>query len=178
MSTRTLGDCYQGISEHIEAINSGKEGKHDDLCAQFQIIPPTIGNHVHGVGKFIAIVPPPPPKPSIHFIFEVQYASVEFLMNGELFHRDNALSWRKCLTEEDRDFMIKSAKASAEKYKIGSDGPMEIRVKVTTLHRRHTVGCETQMRTHRAGFKEEILLSNEGMPEPVEEIIWSSKTNQ
>ena len=137
---------------------------------------PEVGEYVRMFGTLVEVqdvTPPPPPEPVLDYIFEDTEARIDVLANGHRIREGSTLNnfYGKDTCVETA---IKEAKEAAAHY---GDG-VEVRVvKVTSRVRMRPARKENFYAPEFAEFEPLERGSRWNLPEPVEEVVWSSKAD-
>lgn len=133
---------------------------------------PEVGEYVRMIGTLVAVeevVPPPPPK-EVDYIFEDSEARVEVLANGHKIDDGPTINdfYGKGTSVETA---IEEAEKLSKKYGPG----VEVRVvKVTAQVRMRKDRGENFYAPQFAAFKSKSHGATHDLPEPSEEVVWSS----
>ena len=137
---------------------------------------PKIGEYLRGHGKLVSVdtVQPPPPKPHDEYIFEAIDAKCEVRLNGNTFKNLYTL-WDFYGLETSITSAIEEMIAYCKNNNITGQSELEVVVvKVKSQHRKILSDEES---FYAKGFADFIIadIPNLNLPEPIEEIVWSSK---
>lgn len=144
---------------------------------------PSIGDFVRNYGVLIDIVqvselPKPPPQPVTDFIFEETEARTEMRLNGEVINEMNTYNdfygrgtSVKSLTKEANEYCAEKGIAAKSDIEL-------VVVKITRRYRAKQVDRENIYDDKFFDFEPlPFGTKRSAMPDPVEEVVWSSKKN-
>lgn len=143
---------------------------------------PNIGEYVRGLGTLVSIVdrdPPPPPPPTKDYIFEEISARCEVRLNGKKLKELNTFNdyYGK---ETSVEIAISEAKEYAERNKIGPNSDVEVvAIKIVEQFKKVPTDKTNFYSTEHLNFESLKSGASWGLPDPTEEVVWSSKnTNE
>ena len=138
---------------------------------------PEIGEYVRGQGTLVAIqdiVPPPPPVDK-DYIFEEITARVELRLGVEVLNEICTL-WDAYGLETSVKVATGEAQRYASERKIGSGSDLEVVViRIIEQVRKRPHREENFYDRTFSSFKSLEVGSKANLPDPVENVVWSSK---
>jgi len=141
---------------------------------------PKVGEYVRNMGRLIKIediVPPPPPIDK-DYIFEDIEAKCELIYKGT-FIKSLGTSSDFYGIGTSVETAIKEMKEYAIEMQITQDSDLEVRItKVVSQVRRQPIDRENFYAKGYKDFETKKWGSKLNLPEPVETIVWSSKTGE
>lgn len=141
---------------------------------------PVVGEFVRHHGRLVEIqtIPPPPaPPPQVDYIFEFINARTELRLGGEVIQKFSIFNdfYGEGTSVEEG---IKKMREYCNLRKIGPASELEgVVVKIVEQFRARPIDMENFYDRTFCDFESlGLYKSRNGLPEPVEEIVWSSKT--
>lgn len=139
---------------------------------------PKVGEYERNVGTLIAIdvVTPPPPEIYNEYIFEVRTARCELRLNSEVVKTMQELNDFYGIGTGEKT-AIKEMKEYAAKRNITAKSELEV-VVIRVLEQTRMRPTQTENYSAKGYSDFEYLSSGSkrGLPEPLETIVWSSKS--
>ena len=137
---------------------------------------PNIGEFVRGSGKLLAVetILPIPPEPHKEYIFEEITARIELRLGHEVVKVLESLNDFYGL-ETSIKSAIEEAKEYADNRNLSNNSELAVIViKQISQYRATLSNDENYYASKYASFKS---LGSTNLPQPIETIVWSSKTN-
>lgn len=142
---------------------------------------PTVGEYVRQVGTLIEIqeiVPDPAPPPPVDYIFEETYARIKLMLGGETIkdiEELNEFYGKGTATRE----ALKEAKEYCASRSITSKSELEVVViEVITQYRARPTNIENFYDKRFVDFARLPFGTHRDLPDPIEKVVWSSKSIQ
>ncbi len=139
---------------------------------------PKIGEHVRNVGKLVAVesIQPPAPKPYKLYIFEEREARCELRLGSEVLKHIETLNDFYGLGSGVKTAIEEMKEYAAKRNLTGSSELEVVVVKITRQYRKMLIERDNMYQPGYASFGDlPDYMAQKGLPEPVEEIAWSSK---
>lgn len=141
---------------------------------------PNIGEYVGGAGTLVEIqnTQPPPPPPESDFIFEEVTARVE-MWRDKCRISTFSTYWDAYGPDSAVNYAITEAQSVASNQGITADSEVELRViKIVSRTRKRVMPNFTNYYSrHFPKFEAKSIGSKWEMPDDVETIVWSTKTD-